>query len=114
MLLALKFWPLWGKPLDLVKGKAISQTHYVLRELRAFRSALITDRTRILSRQKTQTLPITRRQSKARLAQIDIQIIEIDTEIERQIQPNGVMGRSMEILRSIPWYRRGLCCYYLD
>jgi transposase len=97
-----KMLAIMGEAFALVPDKPISQTHHVLRELRAFRSGLIKDRTRILSRQKTQTLPITRRQSTARLAQIDKQIIEIDTEIERLIQSNDVMARSMEILRSIP------------
>ena len=97
-----KMLAIMGETFALVPDKPISQTHHVLRELRAFRSGLIKDRTRILSRQKTQTLPITRRQSKTRLAHIDKQIAEIGAEIDRLIQSNDVMARSLEILRSIP------------
>lgn len=70
--------------------------------MRAFRSGLVADRTRILSRQKTQTLPITRRQSKTRLAHIEKQIAEIAAEIDRLIQADDMMAHSMKILRSIP------------
>jgi transposase len=97
-----KCWPLWGGAFALEPDLPATETRHILRELRAFRSGLIKDRTRIMSRHKTQTLPITRRQSKARLAQIDKQIAEIDIEIDRLIQSSDTMARSMEILRSIP------------
>jgi transposase len=51
---------------------------------------------------KTQTLPITCRQSKARLAQVDKQIAEINAEIDRLINSSGRLAHSMKILRSIP------------
>ena len=73
-----KMLAVMGDAFALEPSKPISETQYILKELRAFRSGLITDRTRILSRQKTQTLPMTRRQSKARLTQTEKQIVEID------------------------------------
>ena len=81
-----KMLAVMGDAFALEPSKQISEKQYILKELRAFRSGLITDRTRILSRQKTQTLPMTRRQSKARLTQTEKQIVEIDAEIARLIQ----------------------------
>jgi len=97
-----KMLAVMGDTFALAPDKPLSETHHVLRELRAFRSGLIKDRTRIMSRQRNQTLPITRRQSKARLAQIDKQITEIDAEIDRLIHSSDTMARSLKILRSIP------------
>ena len=91
-----------GDAFVLEPKRPISETQHILKELRAFRSGLITDRTRILSRQKTQTLPITRRQSRTSLARIDKQIAEIGAEIDRLIQADDMMAHSMKILRSIP------------
>jgi transposase len=73
-----------------------------LKELRVFRSALVKDRTRIMSRLKVQTLSITCRQSKARLAQVDRQIAEINAAIDRLIHSSDTLAHSMKILRSIP------------
>ncbi|GMI48409.1 hypothetical protein TrCOL_g4252 [Triparma columacea] len=91
-----------GDAFVLEPKRPISETQHILKELRAFRSGLVADRTRILSRQKTQTLPITRRQSKTRLAHIEKQITEIAAEIDRLIQADDMMAHSMKILRSIP------------
>jgi transposase len=55
-----------------------------------------------MSRLKTQTLSITCRQSKARLAQVDRQIAEINAEIDRLIHSSDTLGHSMKLLRSIP------------
>jgi len=63
---------------------------------------LIKDGTGNLSRLKNQTLPITCRQSKTRLAQIDKQIAEINAEIDRLINSNVRLAHSMKTLRSIP------------
>ena len=97
-----KMLAVMGDAFALVADKPVSETQHVLRELRVFRSGLVKDRTRILNRQKVQTLPIIRRHNKARLAQMDKQIIEIDTEIDSLIKSSDTMARSMEILRSIP------------
>jgi transposase len=97
-----KILALMGDTFTLEPDSPITQCQHSLKELRAFRSGLIKDRTRIMSRHKTQTLPITLRQSKARLVQIGKQIDEIDVEIGRLIQSSDTMARSMTILRSIP------------
>lgn len=73
-----------------------------LKELRAFRSGWIKDRTSIMSRLKTQILSITCRQSKARLAQVERQIAEINAEVDRLIHSSDTLAHSMKILRSIP------------
>lgn len=76
-----------------------------LKELRAFRSGLIKDRTSIMNRLKTQTLSIICRQSKTRLAQVDEQVAEISAEVDRLINANNILAHSMKIFRSIP----GIC-----
>jgi transposase len=73
-----------------------------LKELRAFRSGLVKDRTRIITRLKTQTLTITRRQGKVRLTQVEKQIAEIEAEIASLIQSDDTLAQSMKILLSIP------------
>jgi transposase len=73
-----------------------------LKELRAFRSGLVKDRTRIIARLKTQTLAITRRQGKVRLTQVEKQIAEIEAEIASLIQSDDTLAQSMKILLSIP------------
>lgn len=55
-----------------------------------------------MSRTKTQTLSFTCRQSKARLAQVDKQIAEINAEVDRLIHSSHTLAHSMKILRSIP------------
>lgn len=71
-----------------------------LKELQISRSALIKDRTRLKNRLQTQTLALTRRQTKARLAQIDRHLKDIDAEIEARLKKTR--PRSLDILTSIP------------
>ena len=97
-----KMLAVMGNAFVLDPDKPATKLQHDLKELRAFRSGLIKDRTRIMSRQKTQTLSIICRQSKARLAQVDKHIAEIDVEVNRLIQSSDTMARSMKILRSIP------------
>ncbi|AGI73690.1 putative IS110 family transposase [Octadecabacter arcticus 238] len=91
-----------GNAFALEPDEPAAEIQHDLKELRSFRSGLIKDRTGIMSRMKTQTLSITRRQSKARLAQVDKQIAEINAEIERLINSSDKLAHSMKILRSIP------------
>ena len=97
-----KMLAVMGNAFVLDPDEPATKLQHDLKELRAFRSGLIKDRTRIMSRQKTQTLSIICRQSKARLAQVDKHIAEIDAEVNRLIQSSDTMARSMKILRSIP------------
>jgi transposase len=91
-----------GNALALEPDEPASKIQHDLKELRAFRSGLIKGRTSIINRLKTQTLSITSRQSKARLAQVDKQIAEISAEIDRLISSCNTLAHSMKILRSIP------------
>jgi transposase len=91
-----------GNAFALEPDEPASKIQHDLKELRAFRSGLIKDRTSIMNRLKTKTLSITRRQSKARLAQVDKQIDEISAEIGRLISSCDTLAHSMKILRSIP------------
>ena len=91
-----------GHVFALEPDEPAAEIQHDLKELRSFRSGLIKDRTGIMSRMKTQTLPITCRQSKARLAQVDKQIAEINAEIDRLIHSSDTLAHSMKILRSIP------------
>jgi len=97
-----KMLAVMGNAFVLEPDEPVTKIQHDLKELRAFRSGLIKDRTRIMSRLKTQTLSITSRQSKARLAQVDKQIAEIDAEIDRLIHSSDTLAHSMKILRSIP------------
>ena len=91
-----------GHIFALEPDEPAAEIQHDLKELRSFRSGLIKDRTGIMSRLKTQTLYITCRQSKTRLAQVDKQIAEINAEIDRLINSSGTLAHSMKILRSIP------------
>lgn len=91
-----------GNVFALEPDEPADKIQHDLRELRSFRAGLLIDRTGIICRLKTQTLSITRRQSKARLAQVDQQISEINDEVDRLISSCDTLAHSMKILRSIP------------
>ena len=86
-----KMLAVMGDAFALEPDEPATKIQHDLKELRTFRSGLIKDRTRILSRIKTQTLSITCRQSKSRLVQLDKQIVEIDAEVERLINSNDTL-----------------------
>jgi transposase len=91
-----------GLAFALEPDTSTTKLQHDLKELRAFRSGLIKDRTRIIARLKTQTLAITRRQGKVRLTQVEKQIAEIEAEIASLIQSDDTLAQSMKILLSIP------------
>ena len=97
-----KMLAVMGNAFVLQPDEPATKIQHDLKELRSFRSALVKDRTRIMSRLKVQTLSITCRQSKARLAQVDRQIAEINAAIGRLIHSSDRLAHSMKILRSIP------------
>lgn len=97
-----KMLAVMGDAFALELDAPAAKIQHDLKELRAFRAGLIKDRTGIICRMKTQTLSITRRQSKARLTQVDKQIAEINVEVDRLISSSDTLGHSMKILRSIP------------
>ena len=91
-----------GSALDLVADRPALEGHNELKELQIARTALVKDRTRLKNRLKTQTLAITRRQTKARLAQIQRQLIALQDEIASLLNASAKRARAYAILRSIP------------
>lgn len=89
-----------GAALGLEPGQVISKDQHELKELQIERTALIKDRTRLKNRLQTQTLTITRRQTRARLAQIERQLKAIEGEIETRLKRDR--ARAFNILKSIP------------
>lgn len=91
-----------GAALDLEPDAPADKNQYALKELQIARMALIKERTRLLNRQKTQTLAILRRQSKARLDQIKRQIAEVEEAALTLLRTSPERVRALDILRSIP------------
>ena len=91
-----------GVAFDLEPCAPISQNMRDLKEMQIARVALITDRTRLLNRIKTQTVAINRRHTTARLTQITRQIRDLDGEIQASIAVEQPTARAHQILCSIP------------
>ena len=91
-----------GAAFDLEPSAPISQNMRDLKEMQIARVALITDRTRLLNRIKTQTVAINRRHTTARLTQITRQIRDLDGEIQASIAVEQPTARAHQILCSIP------------
>lgn len=91
---------LMGDAFALEPDQPTDQKQHELKELRIERSALVKDRTRLLNRIKTQTLPLTKRHSKARIAQIERHLEAIDAEIEARLDEQK--AGQLDILTSIP------------
>lgn len=91
-----------GAALDLAPDPPAEQNHHALKELQIARMALIKDRTRLLNRLKTQTLALTKRQTRARLDQIKRQLAELEGELKTLLRQCPRRARAHDILRSIP------------
>ncbi|WP_421951278.1 IS110 family transposase [Pelagibacterium sp.] len=91
-----------GAAFDLAPNEPQPENQHVLKELQIARMALIKDRTRLLNRQKTQTLAITRRQTRARLDQIKRHLAELDTQVQRLVRQCPDRARAFDIMCSIP------------
>jgi transposase len=91
-----------GAALDLAPDRPAEKNHHALKELQIARMALIKDRTRLLNRLKTQTLAITKRQTRARLDQIKRQLAEIEDALQTLVRQCPRRARAHDILRSIP------------
>lgn len=91
-----------GAALDLAPDPPAGQNHHALKELQIARMALIKDRTRLLNRLKTQTLAVTKRQTRARLDQIKRQLAELESEMRTLVRQCPRRTRAHDILRSIP------------
>ena len=90
-----------GAALDLVPDRPALEGHNALKELQIARTALVKDRTRLKNRLKTQTLAITRRQTKARLAQLERQLDALKDEITTLLKASANRARAYAILQSI-------------
>lgn len=90
-----------GTALDLVPDAPVSEGQSELKELLIARAALVKDRTRLKNRLQTQTLAITRRQTKARLAQLERQINALQSEITNRLKASSKRARAYAILCSI-------------
>ncbi|MFV0409888.1 MAG: IS110 family transposase, partial [Paracoccus sp. (in: a-proteobacteria)] len=93
---------LMGRALDLVPDRPIDPKDREIRELNVARAGLVRDRTALLNRLGTQTLGLTRRLTRARLAQADRQIAALDLEIERRHRTSPERARALDLLTSIP------------
>jgi transposase len=91
-----------GVALDLQAQEPVSKNIIILKELHVARISLIKERTRLKNREQTMTLAVLRRQSKARLTQVECQIEELDAEIATRIAQEAPKARNRDILRSIP------------
>lgn len=91
-----------GAALDLVADAPEEKSQLDLKELQIARMALIKERTRLLNRSKTQTLALLKRQSKARLAQVKRQLVELEDALLNLMLQCPKRARSFEVLCSIP------------
>ncbi len=89
-----------GEAFALAPDQPTDKNQHELKELQVERTALVKDRTRCLNRIKTQTLSLTKRQSKARLALIERQLAAIDAAIQARLGEHK--ARPLDILTSIP------------
>jgi transposase len=91
-----------GAAFSLPPQPAIPTNQRDLKELHIARLALIKDRTRALNRQKTLTLALLKRQTKARLKRLGTQITEVDAAINDLLQSTPETARAAKIICSIP------------
>ena len=91
-----------GAALDLEPDAVADKNQPALKELQVARTALIKDRTRLMNRLKTQTLTLTKRQSKARIEQIKRQLAELEAALLQLLRECPKHARAFDILCSIP------------
>ena len=93
-----------GAALDLDPQVPMSEILRELKELQVARQALITDKTRLKNRIKTQSVALVVKQGRARLALIKRQLHDIDAEIQTRIAAEKPRARAFEIITSIPGF----------
>ena len=91
-----------GAALNLSPDEPVDRNQHVLKELQVARTALIKERTRLKNREKTQTLPLLKRQSKARLDQITRQLTQLEEALLDLLKQSPKKARAFDILCSIP------------
>ena len=91
-----------GAALNLEPDAPADENQHALKELQIARIALVKERTRLLNRHRTQTLVLLKRQSKARLKQIERQIAELEEAALTLLRRSPKRSRELDILCSIP------------
>jgi len=91
-----------GVAFDLVPQVPCSGEILVLRDLHVARAGLIKDRTRLRNRAQTQDIAVLKRQTKARLTQVERHVVELDAEIAALIAAGQTTARNRDILCSMP------------
>ena len=91
-----------GAVLDLEGRPAKSETLHDLRELGVARQALVKDRIAATNREQIAVNPVIKRQLRARLKQIGIQLKEIDAVIATLVDTDPGLSRRRDVLASIP------------
>lgn len=91
-----------GAALNLVPDRVGDENQPELKELQVARMALIKERTRLLNRLKTQNMALTKRQTKARIAQVKRQITELESALLSLLKECPKRARALDILCSIP------------
>ena len=91
-----------GAVLDLEGRPAKTETLHDLRELGVARQALVKDRIAATNREQIAVNPVIKRQLRARLKQIGIQLKEIDAAIATLVDTDPGLARRREVLASIP------------
>ena len=90
-----------GAALDLVADTPDDEGQHELKALQVARTALVKDRTWLKNRLKTQTLTMTRRHARARLAQLERQLDALQGEIASRLKASPKRARAYAILQSI-------------
>jgi transposase len=91
-----------GAILDLEGRPAKTETLHDLRELGVARQALVKDRIAATNREQIAVNPVIKRQLRARLKQIAIQLKEIDAAIATLVDTDPGLSRRRDVLASIP------------
>lgn len=91
-----------GAVLDLEGRPAKTETLHDLRELGVARQALVKDRIAATNREQIAVNLVIRRQLRARLKQIGIQLKEIDAAISTLVDTDPGLSRRRDVLASIP------------
>ena len=91
-----------GAVLDLEGRPAKTETLHDLRELGVARQALVKDRIAASNREQIAVNPVIKRQLRARLKQIGIQLKEVDAAIATLVDTDPGLSRRRDVLASIP------------
>jgi transposase len=98
-----RMFAMMGRGLDLIPDNPEGENQHELKELQMARMGLVKDRTRLMNRVETHTLAFTRRQTKARLAQVERQLTALEAELKARLRK--CPSRARDIMISCVRYR---------